>query len=142
MRPENISVILKNFQIYPIFCFWEGCVTFYWRVPQQCSPNWIKTIKIVKIDYGRIGKVRLPWIQNRNGSNLKSIRLIDNFIALSSAESYSQGSVKLKILGIFNQICLKCIPVVCIPIQGPNSGVNLESEFATVLCSGLILYCL
>ena len=45
-----------------------------------------------------------------------NIRLIDNSIALSSAESYSQESVKLKILGIFNQNCLKCIPVVCIPI--------------------------
>ena len=42
MRPEKISVIFQNFQIYPIFCFLEGCVTVYERVAQQHRPTEIK----------------------------------------------------------------------------------------------------
>ena len=47
MRPEKISLIFQNFQIYPIFCFLEGCVTVYEKVAQQHRPTEIKTIKIV-----------------------------------------------------------------------------------------------
>ena len=68
----------------------------------------------MKKTYGRIGKVCLPWIKNKNGLKVKVIGFIDNFIAQGSAESYSWGSAKLQIFHIFNQICTKRIPVVCV----------------------------
>ena len=35
----------------------------------------------MKKTYGRIGKVCLPWIKNKNGLKVKVIGFIDNFIA-------------------------------------------------------------